>query len=67
MSLIVVQLTTMFVYDSIDIALLTIFVGIGLLWREARAVRDRPAEPSSATPARSRWAATSPSCGPSGC
>ena len=43
--MIVVHLTTMFVYDTIGIALVTIFMAIGLLWREAAAQPRRPGGP----------------------
>jgi hypothetical protein len=38
---VVAHLATMLVYDTIGIGLLTIFVAIGVLWREARADDDR--------------------------
>ncbi|MGH3494868.1 MAG: hypothetical protein ACRDQ1_16755, partial [Sciscionella sp.] len=41
LSVIVIHLTTMFVYDTIGIALVTIFLAIGLLWREAAGAPSR--------------------------
>jgi capsular polysaccharide biosynthesis protein len=50
LSVIAVHLTSMFVYDTIGIALVLIFLAIGLMWREAEAAPSRgrpaPAEPT---------------------